>query len=96
MAHNISVFNNLHFFYSTAYNVRTRHELLESALGMVYPEEEYAYWLVTLLAWLLPTIVLVGALLDTSIVIVYMNFGHPWKGRVSNNLFMGSEHQNIW
>ena len=56
-----------------------RHNLLEGAIG-TFEEEKQAYWIVTLLMWLLPTIVVAGAAIDAIFVIVYMKYAHPWKG----------------
>ena len=63
----------------TAQNVIARHNLLEGAIG-TFKEEKEAYWIVTLLMWLLPTIVVAGAATDGMLVIVYMKYAHPWKG----------------
>ena len=63
----------------TAQNVIARHNLLEGAIG-TFEEEKQAYWIVTLLMWLLPTIVVAGAAIDAIFVIVYMKYAHPWKG----------------
>ena len=49
--------------------MRTRHEDLEKAIE-TSEEEKYAFWLVTLLAWLLPTLVIVGGLLDGLFVFI--------------------------
>ena len=57
--------------------MKTRHELLEKAIG-VFPEEQDAYDLVMELFWILPTVVLVGAAVDAILVAIYMNFAHPW------------------
>ena len=57
--------------------MRIRHNLLEGAIG-TFKEEKEAYHIVTLLSWLLPTIVATGALLDIFFVFIYMTFAHPW------------------
>ena len=49
------------------------------AIG-VFTEEQQAYDLVMNLSWILPTIVVIGALLDAFFVTVYMEFAHPWIG----------------
>ena len=49
----------------------------------VFPEEQEAYDLVMNLSWILPTVVIVGALLDAFFVGIYMNFAHPWVGILS-------------
>ena len=73
----IAITNLVSFVYLIAYNVKARHQLLEGAIG-VFKEEEDAYQRVKLMSWLLPTIVLVGALLDLLCVMTYMWFLHPW------------------
>ena len=50
------------------------------AIG-VFTEEQQAYDLVMNLSWILPTMVVIGALLDAFFVTVYMEFAHPWIGR---------------
>ena len=65
-------------FQITAANIKARHELLEGAIG-VLPEEETAYKWVNQLSWILPIVVITGALLDMLLVYVYMKFAHPWK-----------------
>ena len=49
-------------------------------LGYVFPEEEYSYWLMTLLMWLLPTILAIAAVVDALFAYIYMKYAHPWKG----------------
>ena len=66
-------------FWQTGQNVIARHNLLEGAIG-TFEEEKQAYWIVTLLMWLLPTIVVAGAAIDAILVIVYLKYAHPWKG----------------
>ena len=58
--------------------MKARHELLEGAIG-VFPEEESAYKLVKNLSWILPTVIISGALLDILLVFFYMRIAHPWK-----------------
>ena len=67
-------------FFSTALNVKTRHQLLVSALGYVFPEEEHAYWLVNLLILVLPLTISIAAVVDMLLAVIYMKFAHPWKG----------------
>ena len=69
----------MHLFFSTAVNVMERHELLLSSIG-TFPEEDAAYTLVTLLQWLLPTVVAIHALVDATLVFIYLKFAHPWIG----------------
>ena len=68
------------FFFSiiTAYNVNVRHMLVKGAIG-VFPEEEYAYWMVNKLSWVLPLTIVSGAVIDAFLVYIYMRFAHPWK-----------------
>ena len=66
------------FFSQTASHVRARHELLEKAIG-VFPEEKQAYERISMLSWILPLIVIIGSLVDTILVVVYMRLAHPWK-----------------
>ena len=57
------------FFLLKAHQIRSRHEDLEEVI-QTSEEEKYAFWLVTLLAWLLPTLVIVGGLLDGLFVFI--------------------------
>ena len=57
--------------------MRARHQLLEGAIG-VFEEEEDAYQRVKLMSWLLPIIILAGALLDLLFIMTYMWSLHPW------------------
>ena len=59
-------------------NVEARNDILVGAIG-VFPEEETAYWKVKNLTWILPTVVIIGSLIDALLAIVYMRFAHPWK-----------------
>ena len=68
------------FLISTGYQVKVRHELLLDTLGYVFPEEEHSYWLMTLLMWLLPTILAIAAVVDALLAYIYMKYAHPWKG----------------
>ena len=52
--------------------------MVKESIG-VFDEEEEAYQLVIKLAWILPMVVLLGALLDNILVYVYMWFAHPWR-----------------
>ena len=51
--------------------------MLQETIG-VFPEEEKAYLFVSMMSWLLPLLMFVGALLDAFFVYIYMNFAHPW------------------
>ena len=59
-------------------NIKSRHELVKGAIG-VFDEEEEAYHRVIMLAWILPMVVLLGALLDNILVYAYMRHAHPWR-----------------
>ena len=50
----------------------------------VFTKEKQAYDLVMNLSWILPTMVVIGALLDVFFVTVYMEFAHPWKDILAN------------
>ena len=43
--------------------MRSQHQFLEESIG-TSQDENYAFWLVTLLSWLLPTLVIALGLLD--------------------------------
>ena len=64
------------FFFLKAHQIRSRHEDLEKAIE-TSEEEKYAFWLVTLLAWLLPTLVIVGGLLDGLFVFILWKEKQP-------------------
>ena len=70
------IFIILFFFLLKAHQIRSRHEDLEKAIE-TSEEEKYAYWLVTLLAWLLPTLVIVGGLLDGLFVFILWKEKQP-------------------
>ena len=50
--------------------MNARHTLVKGAIG-VFPEEEYAYWLVNTLSWSLPLMIVLGAIVD--VLLVYEN-----------------------
>ena len=52
--------------------------LVKGAIG-VFPEEEYAYWMLNKLSWVLPLAIVSGAIIDAFLVYIYMRFAHPWK-----------------
>ena len=58
--------------------MNARHSLVKGAIG-VFPEEEYAHWLVNTLSWSLPLMIVLGAIVDVLLVYIYMRFAHPWK-----------------
>ena len=64
------------FFILKAHQMRTRHADLEKAIE-TSEEEKYAFGLVTLLAWLLPTLVIVGGLLDGLFVFILWKEKQP-------------------
>ena len=45
-----------------------------------FQREKDAYDLVMLLSWLLPCILMAGAVVDAVLVVVYMKYFHPWIG----------------
>ena len=69
---------NLLFFPKTGNSIRARHELLAGAIG-TFQEEDDAYSMVTTLSWILPTAVILSAMLDALLVWIYMKLAHPWK-----------------
>ena len=56
--------------------MRSRHKDLEEAI-QTSEEEKHAFWLVTLLAWLLPTLVIVGGLMDGLFVFILWKEKQP-------------------
>ena len=58
--------------------MNARHLLVKGAIG-VFPEEEYAYWLVNKLSWIFPLTIVCAAIVDVFLVYIYMRFAHPWK-----------------
>ena len=48
-----------------------------------FQREKDAYNLVMLLSWLLPCILMAGAVIDAVLVWVYMKYCHPWIGILS-------------
>ena len=50
-------------------NVEARNNILVGAIG-VFPEEETAYWKVKNLTWILPTVVVIGSLIDALLAIL--------------------------
>ena len=65
-------------FVSPAFKVQERHSILMNTIG-VFPEEEEAMDRVTLLLWLLPTVVAFATLIDILLVLLYVNILHPWS-----------------
>ena len=56
--------------------MRNRHEYLEEIIT-TSQEEKYAYWLVTLLSWLLPTLTIALGLLDPVFVFILSKEKQP-------------------
>ena len=78
----------------SASKIQARHELIVSTIG-AFEEEEKAFELMSRLIWQLPLFMAVTALLDLLLVVVYMNWLHPWRGileDVSRNLSSNLYH----
>ena len=71
-----------------------RHELVQGAIG-AFPEEENAYMLLKNLRWILPLVVFLGAILDSILVAIYMNFAHPWLNILKPEETK-EETENVW
>ena len=71
------------FIAFVAHHIKDRHILLKGAIG-TFPEEDYAYWLATMLTWVLPLSLLIATIIDATIIYVYMRYAHPWKGILTN------------
>ena len=91
------------FVILSACNVNDRHTLVKGAIGD-FPEEEYAYWLVNKISWILPLIIVLGAMVDILLVYIYMRFAHPWKdilfynkqnSKIENNIRVIEEEENV-
>ena len=82
------------FFPRTASLVKARHILLQKAIG-VFPEEEQAYKKISMLFWLLPLTVVIGSLIDTILVAVFMKLAHPWKDILFGQMEKTEETQPI-
>ena len=63
--------------------MKSRHELLSSAIGTFHEEDE-AYLLVTWLLWVIPLTVTLAALMDAFLAYVYMKWAHPWGPILEN------------
>ena len=70
------IFFMLFFLLLKAHQIRSRHKDLEEAI-QTSEEEKYAFWLVTLLAWLLPTLVIAGGLIDGLFVFILWKEKQP-------------------
>ena len=81
------------FFPQTASRVKARHMLLQKVIG-VFPEEEQAYEKISMLSWLLPLTAIIGSLIDTLLVVVFMKLAHPWKDILFGQLEISEETQS--
>ena len=68
--------------------------LLQKAIG-VFPEEEQAYEKISMLSWLLPLSAIIGSLIDTILVVVFMKLAHPWKDILFGQMEQTEETQPI-
>ena len=68
--------------------------LLQKVIG-VFPEEEQAYEKISMLSWLLPLTVVIGSLIDTILVAVFMKLAHPWKDILFGQMEQTEETQPI-
>ena len=68
--------------------------LLQKVIG-VFPEEEEAYEMISMLSWILPLIVIIGSLVDTMLVVVYMKLAHPWKNILFGTMKKTEEAHSI-
>ena len=55
-----------------------RHNILLGTIG-VFPQEAEALDRLTLLCWLLPTVLALATLIDVLLVLLYLYILHPWK-----------------
>jgi len=67
-----------HYSFFLAFSVWARHELLQGSIG-TYPEEDFAFWFITTLSWVLPLTIFIASLVDMCFAILYMKKAHPWK-----------------
>ena len=63
----------------SASKIQERHQLVVSTIG-AFAEEQEAFDLMSGLIWQLPLFMAVAALIDLLLVVVYMNWLHPWRG----------------
>ena len=78
----------------SASKIQERHQLVVSTIG-AFAEEQKAFDLMSGLIWQLPLFMAVAALIDLLLVVVYMNWLHPWRGileDVSRNLSSNLYH----
>ena len=69
----------LQFKMLPASKIQARHELIVVTIG-AFEEEKMAFDLMSRLIWQLPLFMAITALLDLILVVVYMNWLHPWRG----------------
>ena len=65
----------------SALKIRARHHLILPSIG-AYKSEQDSYELATSLLYSLPCVVIVFALFDQILIIIYMLKVHPWRGIV--------------
>merc|ERR1719431_2173673 len=69
----------------TAGRISERHFLLEATIGS-FPEEKKAFATITFLRWLLPSLVLVGSVVDALMMTAYSMWLHPWLPIITEEL----------
>merc|ERR1719209_845456 len=69
----------------TAGRISERHFLLEATIGS-FPEEKTAFATITFLRWLLPSLVLVGSVVDALMMTAYSMWLHPWLPIITEEL----------
>ena len=72
-------------YFSAEKHVQSRHVLLKGAIG-TFPEEDDGIEMLEKLSWILPITILMGSLVDTVLVVIYMKFVHPWRDILSSEL----------
>ena len=63
---------------ASASKIQARHEFVVAHIGSI-EEEKNAFDLMSRLIWQLPLFIVVTALLDLLLVLVYMKLLHPWR-----------------
>ena len=64
--------------------IRARHSVLQQTIG-VFPLEEEAHEIASLLMWLLPLLVTGSAVMELLLCYLFNKFGHPWAGILAVN-----------
>ena len=59
----------------------------------MFSQEEQAYEKISMLSWILPLIIMIGALTDTILVVIYMKLAHPWQDILFSHMKMTEEAQ---